>query len=172
MTDTFTQLVSTYGPRLMSEFGLTAEQAAGAWGNIGHESGGGIHLKELGKRSGGGRGLCQWTGSRRRSFEAWCHTHGVSPADLAGNYGYLIFELHGTYRGTIAALKQCRTLDSAVISFEKTFEAAGIKNYGSRCAWARRALAILHPGHPAAVEPAPRPSVRRRPVADKHRGHH
>lgn len=168
MSDTFSQFVATYGPRMMSEFGLTAEQVCGCLGNLGHESGGMIHLQELGRRSGGGRGIAQWTGPRRRSFEAWCHTHGVSPTDMAGNYGYLAFELHGAYRGTILALKQCRTLDAAVRSFERTYEAAGIKSMGSRLSWGRRALAILHPGHPAAAEP-PAPRVARKPVSDRHR---
>jgi hypothetical protein len=47
--------------------------AAAILGNIGHECDGFRHLQEIHPVAGrGGLGWCQWTGPRRRAFEAWC----------------------------------------------------------------------------------------------------
>jgi hypothetical protein len=171
MTALFIQKCGYYGPRLMKEFGLSAEDAAAILGNLGHESGGFVHMQELGKpRGSGGLGVAQWTGARRHSFEAWCRTHGVSTSSDEGNCGYLIAELHGAESGAIAAVKRTAGLEGKVRGFERVFERAGVPAISRRVTWARLALAALHPGHPASVAPPPR--ARRKPVADKHRGHH
>lgn len=166
MTALFIQKCGVFGPKLMHEFGLSVEDAAALLGNLGHESGGFVHMQELGKRRGaGGLGLAQWTGARRRSFEAWCRTHGVTTASDEGNYGYLAFELHGAERDAIPAMKRCSNLEGKVRAFERVFERAGIPAIPHRMTWARLALAALHPGHPAAVAPL----SRRKPLSDKHR---
>lgn len=155
MTDKFSQVVSDYGHKLMSEFGLSDVQSCGCWGNFGHESSGFRAFQQVGSgANGGGRGWAQWTGPRRVSFIAWCKAHGLDPRSDAANYGYFCFELHGHYANVVTALRRCTTLASAVSTFERLYEAAGIKAMGSREAWGRRALAILSPGHPAAAEPA------------------
>jgi hypothetical protein len=173
MADRFTQVVSTYGPKFMTEFRLDAVQVAGILGNLAHECLNFTQLQQVGCRPPrGGYGWPQWTGSRRRQFEGYCRTHRLAPASDEANYAYLCVELHGAYRSVIAALQRCTTVDSAAITWERRFEAAGKPMMSSRIAKARQALAILHPGHPAAVAPAPPPAVRRKPVSDKHRGHH
>lgn len=164
MKESWAEICAYIGPRLMHDFGLSAPQAAGVLGNIGRESGGGRWLTERG--SGSGRGLCQWTGPRARSFEAWCAHHGVSSGSLDGNYGYLKFELSGAYAACIAKLKRCATLEAAVPSFCNSFERPSIPAMSDRVHWGRSALAAFSPGHPAAVAPPPRAA--RRPVADKH----
>lgn len=167
MADLFDTKVAIFGPDLMRDLRLTAEQAAGILGNLGHESGGFRFMQEQGHRRGrGGLGLAQWTGPRRRAFEQWCAHHNVSTSSDAGNIGYLMFELKGAYAGTVASLRRCATLDAATRSFCNSFERPGIPAMTSRLGYARRALAVLHPGHPAAAAPA-----RRKPVSDKHRGH-
>ena len=53
--------------KLIKDFpDLTEEQAAAILGNIGHECGGFGQLQQL--RGGGGRGWCQWDGTRRDEF--------------------------------------------------------------------------------------------------------
>lgn len=170
MNESWAAICAYIGPRLMHDFGLNSAQAAGILGNIGRESGGGRQLRERG--GGSGRGLCQWTGPRARSFEAWCAHHGVSSASLDGNYGYLKFELSGAYAPCVAKLKRCGTLESAVSSFCTSFEKPSIPAMSDRVHWGRSALAAFSPSHPAVVAPAPRPTARRKPIADKHRGHH
>ena len=167
MSDLFETKVATFGPDLMRDLRLTAEQAAGLLGNLGHESGGFRFMQEQGRRRGsGGLGLAQWTGPRRRAFEQWCAQHGVPTSSDAGNIGYLLFELKGAYAGTVTSLQRCATVDAATRSFCNSFERPGIPAMSSRLAYARRALAVIHPGHPAAVAPPPRAA--RRPVTDKH----
>lgn len=170
MNESWAAICAYIGPRLMHDFGLNSIQAAGVLANIGRESGGGRWLSQRG--GGSGRGLCQWTGPRARSFEAWCAHHGVSSGSLEGNYGYLKFELSGAYAACIAKLKRCATLESSTSSFCFSFEKPGIPALSDRVHWGRSALAAFSPGHPAAVAPAPRPAARRKPIADKHRGHH
>lgn len=173
MTDRFTQVVSTYGPKFMAEFGLGADQVAGILGNLAHETGQFRFYQEVGSGpNSGGRGWPMFTGPRRVAFLGYCKAHHLDPKSDEASYAYMCVELHGAYRSTILALKRCTSLTSAVTTFERLYEGAGVKAMGSRLGYARQALAILHPGHPAAVAPAPRPAARRKPIADKHRGHH
>ena len=53
--------------RLIKDLGITASQAAGVLGNIGHECAGFQHFQEIGiKPPQGGWGWCQWTGLDRK----------------------------------------------------------------------------------------------------------
>lgn len=171
MSEVFEAKCAVLGPQLMRDLRLTAEQAAGLIGNLGHESAGFLHLQEIGRRHGrGGAGIAMWTGPRRHSFEAWCAQHGVSPASDAGNYGYLLHELKGAYASSVTALQRCATLDQATRSFCNTFERPSVPAMFSRLGYARRALAVLHPGHPASVAPTRRAGASRpRPRRDRHR---
>ncbi|MGO4287980.1 phage tail tip lysozyme, partial [Bosea sp. TAB14] len=91
---TFTQKAPGIINRLMADFGFTREQAAGIVGNLGHESGGLNELQERNPTSGrGGYGWAQWTGPRRRAFEAWAAEKGLDPASDEANYGFLRHEL-------------------------------------------------------------------------------
>lgn len=173
MSDEFVRIISTYGPRLAHEFGLTAEQNAGVWGNLAHESGAFRFFKQQGSGpNSGGRGFAQWTGSRRVAFLGYCKAHRLDPTSADASYAYLCVELHGTYASVVTALRRCTSLSSATSTFERLYEAAGIKAMGSRLSYARQALAILSPGHPATVAP---PVKARAPMAKKasprHRRH-
>lgn len=168
------------GPRLMHDLGLSALQAAGLLGNLGHESGGFQALQERRpavKGSRGGWGLAQWTGPRRRAMEAWCRTMGLDPADPEANYGYLCEELRGSEAAALVALRRTATLEAATETFCRLFERPGIVALDSRLAWARRALAAVRAGStpdaavpvappprsPAAPRPKERPGARPRP---------
>jgi len=171
MVDRFVQVVSTYGPRFMAEFGLPVIGSCGFWGNFGRETGGFTAYQEGGSGpNSGGRSWAQWTGARRVAFLSFCKAHGLDPKSDPAGYGFLCHECHGAYAHVIAALKHCSTLEAAITTVERLYEGARVKAMGERIAWGRKAVAILHPGHPASVAPPPR--ARRKPIADKHRGRH
>lgn len=153
--DLFTSKVAVYGPKLIADFGLTATQAAGAFGNIGHECGGFRLMQEIAptvKGSRGGYGWAQWTGPRRVKFEAYCTRNGLNPASDAANYAYLFLELKGDEAAAIAALKKASTLSAATDAFCRSFERPGVVNLPSRMVWAQKALDAIQ-GSPVAVAP-------------------
>jgi hypothetical protein len=131
---------------LMSDLSLSVEDAAAILGNAGHESAGLATLQEIkptvaGSR--GGYGWFQWTGPRRRDFEAWAKAKGLSPASDEANYGFLLHELKTTEKAAIPALKAAVGLEAKVKAFEAKFERSGVKHYPSRLAYAKRALAAF-----------------------------
>ena len=142
----------------MERYGLTREQAAGVLGNLGHESAGFTAYHEGGKVSNrGGVGWAQWTGSRRRDFERWTSEHGLDPRSDEASWRYLT-EGDPETPGAIAAVKKETTRRGATRAFERNFERAGIKAYGSRDKFADRAyeLGPSDPAKPSAVARAPR----------------
>lgn len=143
---------------LMSDFDLSVEDAAAILGNLGHESGGFRFLQEkkpLIPGSKGGYGWAQWTGPRRRLFEAYCSRNGLNPASDKANYGWLFCELKSSEAKAIPAVKRAFGLRAKVQAFELAFERAGIKHYPSREKWALKALAAFKASRP---EPEPLPS--------------
>jgi hypothetical protein len=128
--------------RLMKDFGFTDVQAAGILGNIGHECAGFRLMQEV-KPVGGGRGgfgWVQWTGSRRRAFEAFCAEKGLEPTSDDANYGFLDRELRTSEKATVPAVRATASLEAAVEAFERKFERAGVVAIASRIKWAQKAL--------------------------------
>jgi len=161
---------------LMRDFSLSLDEAAAILGNLGHECGGFALMQEqkpVVKGSRGGFGWAQWTGPRRRAFEAYCARNKLAPESDRANYGWLFVELSTSEKSAIPALKRAGTLGAKVKAFEQSFERAGVKHYPSRNIWAARALeayraagAIDLPewARPAApVEPTPTPDVQPAP---------
>jgi hypothetical protein len=128
--------------RLMKDFGLSKEQAAGIVGNLGAESG----LQAINEKnplipgSRGGFGWAQWTGPRRRAFENWAKVKGLDPKSDEANYGFLAHELRTSERGSLAAVRRQTTAQGAMRAFEQSYERAGIKNYAGRAKFTERAL--------------------------------
>ncbi|QIG75013.1 putative tail protein [Rhizobium phage RHph_I3_18] len=159
---------STIGPRLISDlskdFQLSPEQAAGVVGQLAHESAGFGTLQEVNPTipgSRGGYGYAQWTGPRRKDFEAWTAQNNLDPNSYEGNYGFLRNELMNTPEG--AVLEKLRGAPDALAAgrvFTDTFLRPGIPNYGSRDAWTQRALAFANgapataPGEVASLDPS------------------
>ena len=152
--------------KLMADFSLSAESAAAIVGNLGHESGGFKFLQEItpmipGSR--GGYGWAQWTGPRRKEFEAYCARNNFDPASDKANYGFLFVELSGSEKAAIPAVRAANGLTAKVRAFEAAFERAGVKHYDSRVNWATKALAAYHAAEPAPGQvtkpaaPAPNP---------------
>lgn len=142
-TELFRAKVPALMKRFMRDFDCTPEDAAAVFGNAGHESGGFRLMQELRPTvagSAGGYGWFQWTGPRRRNFEAYCKRNNLQPASDDANYKFLWIELHGDEAGAIPKLKAARTLNDKVVAFELGFERAGVKHYPSRQEYARIAL--------------------------------
>jgi hypothetical protein len=130
--------------KLIADFGLDVPSAAAILGNIGHECGGFRLMQELrpsvpGSR--GGYGWCQWTGPRRRDFEAYCARNGKDMASDEANYAWLWVELSGSEKAAIPAVKRPGSLLEKVAAFEQKFERAGVKHYDKRLWWAQIAMA-------------------------------
>jgi hypothetical protein len=127
---------------LSRDFNLTPAQAAGVAGNLAHETGGFKHMQEIqpmipGSR--GGYGFAQWTGPRRRAFEAWTAENGLDPNSYEANYGFLAHELKNTPEGAVLGpLSQAQTPDQAAEVFSNQFLRPGIPNIGSRVAFANQ----------------------------------
>jgi hypothetical protein len=128
--------------QLIDDFGFTDVQAAGILGNIGHECLGFTQMQEL-RPVGGGRGgfgWCQWTGPRRRAFEAFAREHELDLKSDEANYNFLRHELKTSERATVPAVKAAATLEAAVRAFQVKFERPGVPHPAPRLIWARRAL--------------------------------
>lgn len=133
--------------QLMGDFPISAEDAAAIVGNLGHECAGFTLLQETkpvvaGSR--GGYGWAQWTGPRRRAYEAYCARTGKDPASDEANYAYLWIELKGIEGSEGKAIEKTRAakgLDAKVEAFELAFLRAGVKHYPSRKKYARIAWA-------------------------------
>lgn len=139
----FTDKAVEYMPVLMKDFSLSDEEAAAIFGNAGAETEGFKYFQEIkptvpGSR--GGFGWFQWTGPRRRAFEAYCQRNNLNPLSDAANYAFLFVELTTTEKGAIPALKAATGLYNKTVAFEKSFERAGVKAYEKRYSYAKQAL--------------------------------
>lgn len=124
------------------------EDAAACAGNAGHESNGFTAFQEVKptvKGSRGGYSWFQWTGPRRRKFEAYCKANDLALTSDEAAIGYTIVELKGPERAAVAKTAQANGLEAKVKAFEMAFERAGIKHYDSRFRWAKIALAAYKP---------------------------
>lgn len=145
MTDqTFREIAPPFMDLLIDDFPqLGRLDAAAVFGNFGHESAGFTKLQEISPTvpgSRGGYGWPQWTGPRRRAYEAYCLRNGKDPAAPASNYAYVFVELSGPEKRALDALVAARTLTDKVKAFELAYERAGIKHHASRNQWALIAL--------------------------------
>lgn len=158
----------TIAPRLVSDlskdFQLSPEQAAGVVGQLGHESAGFGKLQEVNPLvpgSRGGYGYAQWTGPRRKEFEAWTGANGLDPNSYEANYGFLKNELANSPEGAVIGdLRGAPDALTAGRVFTDKFLRPGIPNYDSRNAWTQKALAFANapavsaPGEVASLDPS------------------
>jgi len=153
----FQTVAPTYMSLLMADFGCSLDDAAAVFGNLGYESGGFKSLQEVKptvKGSRGGYGWAQWTGPRRKKFEAYCGRHNLRPEAHETNYKYLFVELSTDYRSAIAAVKAAPDLFAKVKAFEQKFEQAGVKHYPERLNWAVTARVAWLDANPTQLAPA------------------
>jgi hypothetical protein len=180
MSRKFDLLAPDLTRKLTLDLGIGKLDAIAILGNLGHESGGFEKLQEIkpivpGSR--GGYGWAQWTGPRRRAYEAWCKNKGLNPASNEANYGFLIHELKNTpEKAALPRTRVANTLYDKVVAFELGFLRAHpkYKHYDSRHKWALRALAAVDdpqtvrepvaPPDVQAPEPPAKPTERKAPL--------
>lgn len=129
--------------KLMEDFNINLLSSVAIVGNAGHESGGFKSLQEkkpLIPGSRGGYGIMQWTGPRRREYEAYCSRNDLNPADMETNYKFLFVELSGPEGRVLKKLQSVETLEEKVKVFSDVFLRPGIPHMDSRQVWAKRAL--------------------------------
>lgn len=154
MATAFDNLAGRMVADLMRDLDLTAEQAAGIVGNGGAESG----LLAINEKnptvagSRGGYGYFQWTGPRRRAFEAWAKEQGLALDSYEANYGFLVHELKTCEKDALRRLRLTKTAKAAAETFEAAYERAGVKAWSTRARFAERALALYRASLPP---PAP-----------------
>lgn len=126
---------------LMRDFGLTREQAAGFAGNLSHESAGFTKYNEVG---GGGVGLAQWTGPRRKQFESYAKQNDLSPKSYDANYGFLKHELTQTpEKAVINKLKAAPDVATATRIVSNQYLRPGVPRMESRLSQANSALQAI-----------------------------
>lgn len=110
---------------LMAELGLTLPQAAAVAGNLGHEC---VDFEVMQERkplipgSKGGYGFCQWTGPRRRNFEAYCKANNLDTDSYEANFGFLKYEITQTPEGKgFANVKTAETVEDATFNVMADF---------------------------------------------------
>jgi hypothetical protein len=141
---------------LVRDAELTSDQACGLVGNLGYESNQFRTLQEMEPMvpgSAGGYGWAQWTGPRRRAFEKWAAEANLPPSSDAANYGFLLHELLGEYKGFTKQLRRCVSVEEACHLTHRSYENPSDVADGSyRSGPARLALALrLLPAQPLNV---------------------
>lgn len=141
----FTDKVQKYLPRMMSDLNITKEQASGIFGNIGTETGGFMALQEIKptvKGSRGGYGWLQWTGPRRKTYEAWCKAKSLDPSADETNYLYLVHETTTDEKASLVALRRTPTVEAATETFMTKNLRPGVANLTSRKKYANIAYNV------------------------------
>ena len=126
---------------LKRDFGLTDAQAAGVVGNLMHESGGFESLQEINPTvpgSRGGFGYAQWTGPRRKAFEAYVQANNLDPTSYEANYGFLQHEVtNDPYeRGQFLKVRNAKTAAEAAEIISNEYLRPGIPHMASRTKFA------------------------------------
>ena len=94
----------------------------------------------------GGYGLNQWTGPRRRQYEAFASERGKPFDDLNTQLDFTLWELQNTERGAWDAIQQAPDARAAAVLYSEKFLRPGIPNMDARMA----ALNGLGAGMPSA----------------------
>lgn len=131
--------------RMVKDLGISETKAAAIVGNFMHESGDFQHMQEIAPVSGrGGYGWAQWTGPRRRNFEAFVAEKRLDINSDAANYQFFLHEIQNDpyEKQQFERWKNTEYGDLAAetVAFENSYERAGVKHHGSRIQRAETAL--------------------------------
>ena len=131
--------------RMVKDLGISETKAAAIVGNFMHESGDFQHMQEIAPVSGrGGYGWAQWTGPRRRNFEAFVAEKGLDINSDDANYQFFLHEIQNDpyEKQQFERWKNTEYGDLAAetVAFENSYERAGVKHHGSRIQRAETAL--------------------------------
>ncbi len=161
---TFRSKSSGIVAKLLGDFPIRNADAFAIVGNLGHECAGFTKLQEIApsvKGSRGGYGWAQWTGPRRRAFEAYCARTGQAPTSDEANYAWLFLELKGAEARAIPAVLDVDGPRTKVEAFERSYLRAGVKHYDGRLTWCRIAE---NEWSKSGQAPAPLPVERKREI--------
>ena len=135
---------------LKKDFDLTTMQASAIVGNLATETDNFNTLQEykpVVEGSRGGYGFAQWTGPRRKRYEAWAKENKLDPSTYEANYGYLKYELSNTDpeignmgKNTIKRLKKSTNLNEATSIVMNGYLKPGVPHLDKR---QKSAAAIL-----------------------------
>lgn len=153
----FNKWVSIFIPRLMEDFDLDLLSSVAVFGNAGYESGGFKSLQEkkpVVPGSRGGYGIMQWTGPRRKDYEAYCKRNKLDPADMESNYKFLFLELKGPEGKVLPKLRAAKSLEEKVSVFMKVFLRPGVLHLDQRVLWAKRAYEAYQDSNVVPVVPS------------------
>jgi hypothetical protein len=105
----------------------------------------------------GGYGLNQWTGPRRRQFEAYVAERGVSPDNLDAQLDFTLWELQNTEKGAWNALSGAPDAVTAARIYSDKFLRPGIPYMDKRLSEAARLAGVAAPqgGYTAQGSPPP-----------------
>lgn len=95
----------------------------------------------------GGYGLNQWTGPRRRAYEAFATERGAPLDDLQTQLDFTLYELQGPERGAYNALLDTTDPVQAAQVYSEKFLRPGIPHMDRRLAEARRLAGIAPDGY-------------------------
>ena len=121
--------------------GVSLPVAQGMVANMIAESGLNPDINEIAPLvpgSRGGYGLNQWTGPRRRQFEAFAAERGVSPSDLNTQLDFTLWELQNTESRAWNALQGVNDPIEAARIYSEQFLRPGIPNMDKRLSEAAR----------------------------------
>lgn len=121
--------------------GIPLHIAQGMVANLIAESGLNTDINEISPLvpgSRGGYGLAQWTGPRRRQYEAFAAERGVHPSDLNAQLDFLKWELENTERGAWENLQGASDPIEAARIFSTDFLRPGIPHMDRRLSEAAR----------------------------------
>lgn len=90
----------------------------------------------------GGYGLNQWTGPRRRQYEAFAAERGVSPDDLNAQLDFTVYELQGPEKSAWEALQGAGDAETAARIYSERFLRPGIPHMDKRLSEARRVAGL------------------------------
>jgi len=132
---------SNTGDRLKIEleevFGLEDFQAAAIVGNLDQETGGFKFMQELDptvKGSKGGYGFAQWTGPRRKAFEAWSSQNNLDVNSYDANFGFMVHEIQNNdyFIKVMEKLSKTKNIDEATEVFSDGYLKPGIPKMNLR----------------------------------------
>jgi hypothetical protein len=142
MGTTFVERAPVIMRNLLRDFPQLKDfHAAGILGNIGRETGGFRLMQEVRPKKGrGGLGWLQWTGDRRKKFEAFCVPPIPGTETNEGNYAFMRHEMNGDEHAAFKAFAETTNLASATAVFMSKYERPGVPALEERQDWARKAL--------------------------------
>jgi len=119
--------------------GIPLHIAQGIVANMKAESGLNPGINEINpivEGSRGGYGLNQWTGPRRRQYEAFAAERGVPLDDLQAQLDFTLWELQNTERGAWEKLQGAESATDAARIYSEAFLRPGIPHMENRLAYA------------------------------------